>query len=47
MAATSTTSRFHPIFGLAHPTKSKVGFGCMRKNGFFYDLKIWKAEPSN
>lgn len=30
---------------IAHPTKSKVEFGCMGKDGFFDDLKIWKAEP--
>ena len=32
--------------GIAHPTKSKVEFGCMGKDGFFDDLKIWGAEPS-
>ena len=32
--------------GIAHPTKSKVEFGCMGKDGFFDDLKIWNAEPS-
>ena len=31
--------------GIAHPTKSKVEFGCMGKDGFFDDLKIWNAEP--
>ncbi|SKA89278.1 hypothetical protein SAMN02745166_01563 [Prosthecobacter debontii] len=31
--------------GLAHPTKSKVEFGCMGKDGFFDDLKVWSAEP--
>jgi hypothetical protein len=31
--------------GIAHPTKPKVEFGCMGKDGFFDDLKIWKAEP--
>jgi len=30
--------------GIAHPTKSKVEFGCMGKDGFFDDLKIWNAE---
>ena len=30
--------------GIAHPTKSKVEFGCMGKDGFFDDLKIWSAE---
>jgi len=32
--------------GIAHPTKSKVEFGCMGKDGCFDDLKIWNAEPS-
>ena len=32
--------------GIAHPTKSKVEFGCMGKDGFFDDLKIWNAETS-
>ena len=32
--------------GVAHPTKSKVEFGCMGKDGFFDDLKVWSAEPS-
>ena len=31
--------------GIAHPTKSKVEFGCMGKDGFFDDLKLWSAEP--
>ena len=31
--------------GIAHATKSKVEFGCMGKDGFFDDLKIWNAEP--
>ena len=31
--------------GIAHPTKSKVEFGCMGKDGFFDDLKIWNAVP--
>lgn len=31
--------------GIAHPTKSKVEFGCMGKGGCFDDLKIWNAEP--
>jgi hypothetical protein len=26
--------------GIAHPTKSKVEFGCMGQGGFFDDLKI-------
>ena len=33
--------------GIAHPTKSKVEFGCMGKDGFFDDIKIWNAEPAN
>ena len=32
--------------GIAHPTKSKVEFGCMGKDGFFDDLKVWSAEPA-
>jgi hypothetical protein len=32
--------------GIAHPTKSKVEFGCMGKDGFFDDLKVWNAEPA-
>jgi hypothetical protein len=31
--------------GIAHPTKSKVEFDCMGKDGYFDDLKIWNAEP--
>ena len=31
--------------GIAHPTKSKVEFGCMGKDGGFDDLYIWNAEP--
>jgi hypothetical protein len=31
--------------GIAHPTKSKVEFGCGGKDGFFDDIKIWTAEP--
>ncbi len=31
--------------GIAHPTKSKVEFGCMGQGGLFDDLKIWNAEP--
>jgi hypothetical protein len=30
--------------GIAHATKSKVEFGCMGKDDFFDDLKIWSAE---
>lgn len=32
--------------GIAHPTKSKVEFGCMGKDGFLDDLKIWNAAPA-
>lgn len=32
--------------GIAHATKSKVEFGCMGKDGFFDDLKVWSAEPA-
>ncbi len=35
-----------PPPGIAHPTKSKIEFGCMGKDGFFDDLKIWNADPS-
>ncbi len=31
--------------GIAHPTKSKVEFGCMGEGGAFDDLKIWNAAP--
>ena len=31
--------------GIAHPTKSKVEFDCMGKDGYFDNLRIWKAEP--
>ncbi|MFO1482061.1 MAG: hypothetical protein U1F71_01740 [Verrucomicrobiaceae bacterium] len=31
--------------GIAHPTKSKVEFGCMGQGGCFDDLKIWNAAP--
>ena len=31
--------------GIAHPTKSKVEFGCMGQGGCFDDLKIWNADP--
>ena len=30
--------------GIAHPTKSKVEFGCAGKDGYFDDIKIWNAE---
>lgn len=32
--------------GIAHPTKSKVEFGCMGQDGYFDDIKIWNAEPA-
>jgi hypothetical protein len=32
--------------GIAHPTKSKVEFGCGGKDGYFDDIKIWNAEPA-
>lgn len=32
--------------GIAHATKSKVEFGCMGKDGFFDDLKIWNAAAA-
>jgi len=32
--------------GIAHPTKSKVEFGCMGQGGAFDDLKIWNAGPA-
>jgi hypothetical protein len=32
--------------GIAHPTKSKVEFGCAGKDGYFDDIKIWNAEPA-
>jgi hypothetical protein len=31
--------------GIAHATKSKVEFGCMGKDGFLDDVKIWNAAP--
>jgi hypothetical protein len=33
--------------GIAHPTKSKIEFGCAGKDGYFDDIKIWNAEPVN
>ena len=33
--------------GIAHPTKSKLEFGCQGKDGYFDDIKIWNAEPAN
>jgi hypothetical protein len=32
--------------GIAHPTKSKVEFGCMGQDGYIDDVKIWNAEPA-
>jgi hypothetical protein len=32
--------------GIAHPTKSKVEFGCAGQDGHFDDIKIWNAEPA-
>jgi hypothetical protein len=32
--------------GIAHPTKSKIEFGCAGKDGFFDDIKVWNAEPA-
>jgi hypothetical protein len=32
--------------GIAHPTKSKLEFGCQGKDGYFDDIKIWNAEPA-
>lgn len=32
--------------GIAHPTKSKIEFGCMGKDGYIDDVKIWDAEPA-
>jgi hypothetical protein len=29
--------------GIAHPTKSKLEFGCGGKDGWFDDLKVWNA----
>lgn len=31
--------------GIAHPTKSKIEFGCAGKDGYIDDVKIWNAEP--
>jgi hypothetical protein len=30
--------------GTAHPTKSKVEFGCAGKGGYFDDSKMWNSE---
>lgn len=35
---------FLKSLGISHPTKSKVEFGCMGKDGYFDDIKIWNAE---
>jgi hypothetical protein len=32
--------------GIAHPTKSKIEFGCGGKDGYIDDVKIWNAEPA-
>ena len=32
--------------GIAHPTKSKIEFGCGGKDGYFDDVKVWNAEPA-
>jgi hypothetical protein len=32
--------------GIAHPTKSKIEFGCGGKDGYFDDVKIYNAEPA-
>jgi hypothetical protein len=32
--------------GIAHPTKSKIEFGCQGKDGYFDNIKIWNAEPA-
>jgi hypothetical protein len=32
--------------GIAHPTKSKIEFGCGGKDGYFDDIKIWNAESA-
>jgi hypothetical protein len=32
--------------GVAHPTKSKIELGVAGKDGFFDDIKVWKAEPA-
>jgi hypothetical protein len=31
--------------GIAHPTKSKFELGVGGKDGYFDDLKVWKAVP--
>jgi hypothetical protein len=37
---------YHRSEGIAHATKSKIEFGVAGKDGFFDDLKVWSAEPS-
>ena len=32
--------------GIAHPTKSKIEFGCAGNDGYFDDIKIWNAEAA-
>lgn len=32
--------------GIAHETKSKIELGCMGKDGYFDDIKIYNAEPA-
>jgi hypothetical protein len=32
--------------GIAHPTKSKIEFGCAGKDGCFDDITVWRAEPA-
>ncbi len=32
--------------GIAHPTKSKIEFGCQGKDGYFDDIKVWNATPA-
>jgi len=32
--------------GIAHPTKSRIEFGCAGKDGYFDDIKVWNAEPA-
>ena len=41
----------HPVAflkssGIAHPTKSKVEFGCMGQTGFFDEIRIWNVEAA-
>ena len=32
--------------GIAHPTKSKIEFGCAGKDGYFDDITIWNADAA-